>query len=146
MEQRPAIDIGLTWLFSLAILYLLEGNMERIKRYLCAAAILLFAAGLYQFISFDFGIYGVMTAVCMYFLMVKKNEPYNMFLAMVILWAFYVLVMRKPFEQFFAIFSIILIAVLLPHDGAVRLPKKLYYWFYPVHISLLLILERIIIK
>ena len=146
MEQRPAIDIGLTWLFSLAILYILEGNMERIKRYLCAAAILLFAAGLYQFISFDFGIYGVMTAVCMYFLMVKKNEPYNMFLAMVILWAFYVLVMRKPFEQFFAIFSIILIAVLLPHDGAVRLPKKLYYWFYPVHISLLLILERIIIK
>ena len=146
MEQRPAIDIGLTWLFSLAILYVLESDNATVKRYVGAAIILLFAAGLYHFISFDFGIYGVMTAVCMYYLMIKKNEPYSMFLALVILWAFYVLVMRKPFEQFFAIFAVILISALLPHDRAVKLPKKLYYWFYPVHMTILLIIERMIVK
>lgn len=146
MEQKPAIDIGLTWLFSLAILYILESDKDKVKRYVGAAIILLFAVGLYHFISFDFGIYGVMTAVCMYYLMIKKNEPYSMFLALVILWAFYVLVMRKPFEQFFAVFAIILISALLPHDRAVKLPKKLYYWFYPVHMTILLIIERMIVK
>jgi len=146
MEQRPAIDIGLTWLFSLAILYVLESDKEKLKRYVGAAIILIFAAGLYHFISFDFGIYGVMTAVCMYYLMIKKNEPYSMFLALVILWAFYVLVMRKPFEQFFAVFAIILISALLPHDGTIKLPKRLYYWFYPVHMTILLIIERMISK
>lgn len=146
MEQKPAIDIGLTWLFSLAILYILESDKDKVKRYVGAAIILLFAVGLYHFISFDFGIYGVMTAVCMYYLMIKKNEPYSMFLALVILWTFYVLVMRKPFEQFFAVFAVILISALLPHDRAVKLPKKLYYWFYPVHMTILLIIERMIVK
>ena len=146
MEQKPAIDIGLTWLFSLAILYILESDKDKVKRYVGAAIILLFAAGLYMFISFDFGIYGSLTAVCMYYLMIKKDEPYSMFLALVILWAFYVLVMRQSFEQFFAVFAIIFIALLKPIDNKLKLPKKLYYWFYPVHMTILLIIERMIVK
>ena len=144
MEQRKSIDIGLTWLISVSLLYVLESSLGKIKKYLAAGLILLFAAGLYMFISFDFGIYGSLTAVCMYYLMIKKDEPYSMFLALVILWAFYVLVMRQSFEQFFAVFAIIFIALLKPIDNKLKLPKKLYYWFYPVHITLLLILERII--
>ena len=46
MEQKPAIDIGLTWLFSLAILYILESDKDKVKRYVGAAIILLFAVGL----------------------------------------------------------------------------------------------------
>lgn len=144
MEQKKAIDIGLTWLISILLLYVLESSLGRMKKYVAAGLILLFAAGLYMFISFDFGIYGSLTAVCMYYLMIKKDEPYSMFLALVILWAFYVLVMRQSFEQFFAVFAIIFIALLKPIDNKLKLPKKLYYWFYPVHITLLLILERII--
>lgn len=144
MEQRKSIDIGLTWLISVSLLYVLESSLGKMKKYLAAGLILLFAAGLYMFISFDFGIYGSLTAVCMYYLMIKKDEPYSMFLALVILWAFYVLVMRQSFEQFFAVFAIIFIALLKPIDNKLKLPKKLYYWFYPVHITLLLILERII--
>ena len=149
MEQRPAIDIGLTWLLAIVVLYIFEfnifGSIKYVK-YVLAGIILLFAAVLYHFISFDFGIYGVLTAVCMYYLMIKKNEPYSMFLALVILWAFYVLVMRQSFEQFFAIFSVIFIALLKPFDGFVKLPKKLYYWFYPLHITILLIIERMVMK
>lgn len=144
MEQRKSIDIGLTWLISVSLLYVLESSLGKMKKYLAAGLILLFAAGLYMFISFDFGIYGSLTAVCMYYLMIKKDEPYSMFLALVILWAFYVLVMRQSFEQFFAVFAIIFIALLKPIDNKLKLPKKLYYWFYPLHITLLLILERII--
>lgn len=144
MEQKKAIDIGLTWLISILLLYVLESSLGKMKKYVAAGLILLFAAGLYMFISFDFGIYGSLTAVCMYYLMIKKDEPYSMFLALVILWAFYVLVMRQSFEQFFAVFAIIFIALLNPIDNKLKLPKKLYYWFYPVHITLLLILERII--
>ena len=125
MEKKLAIDIGLTWLISVIVLCILEDDM---------------------FISFDYGIYGSLTAVCMYYLMIKKNDPYNMFLALVILWAIYVLIMRQAFEQFFAVFSIIPIALLKPIDERVKIPKRLYYWFYPVHMIVLLILERIIVK
>lgn len=145
MEHRPAIDVGLTWTIAVTILYILENNKGKIK-YLPAAFILLFAAVLYHFISFDFGLYGVLVAVCMYYYMIKVKEPYTMFLASVILWAFYVLVMRQSFEQFFSIFAVIFISFLFPYDNRVKLPKKIYYWFYPVHITVLLIIERTIIR
>ncbi len=144
MEQKPALDIGLTWLLAVAVLYTLESDTESPKKYIITGAILLFAAGLYHFISFDFGIYGVLTAVFMYYLMIKKEDPYSMFLALVILWAFYVLVMRKSFEQFFAVFSIFFIVLLKPFDKKINIPGKLYYWFYPVHMAILLIIKRMI--
>ena len=146
MEKKLAIDIGLTWLISVIVLCILEDDMPKLKKSALVGLILLFTAGLYMFISFDYGIYGSLTAVCMYYLMIKKNDPYNMFLALVILWAIYVLIMRQAFEQFFAVFSIIPIALLKPIDERVKLPKRLYYWFYPVHMIVLLILERIIVK
>ena len=146
MEQRSAIDIGLTWLLAVAVLYVMESGMDKSKKYMISGTILLFAAVLYHFISFDFGIYGVMTAVSMYYLMVRKEDPYGTFLALVILWAFYVLVMRQSFEQFFAVFAIIFIALLKPFDKKVQLPKKIYYWFYPAHMTILLIIGRVILK
>ena len=144
--QYPAIDIGFTWLTAIAILFVLESNMESPKKYLVAWFIILFVYSLDRIISFDYGIYGVMTAVAMYYLMVKRESPVMMFIVSIILWIFYILFMNRSFEQIYAVFAVMFIVLLNPFDDSVRIPKRVYYWFYPLHMMILLLIGRILPK
>lgn len=142
LEKEIGLNIGFTWLLAVLVLHILEGKGGKVERYLLSAAVLIGGYLLSIFAHYDYGIYGVMTAICMYYLMVKKNDTSRMFLASVVLWAFYVVVLRRSFIQFFAIFAPIVITILKPYDNRIRLPKRLYYWFYPLHILALVFIER----
>ncbi len=144
--QYPAINIGFTWLSAITILFVLESNMDRPKKYLVAWFIVVFAYGLDRIISFDYGVYGVMTAVAMYYLMVKQESPVMMFIVSMSLWIFYILFMNRSFEQFYAVFAVLFIAFLSPIDDIVRVPKRVYYWFYPLHMIILQLIGRILPK
>ena len=144
--QYPAINIGFTWLSAITILFVLESNMDRPKKYLVAWLIVLFAYSLDRIISFDYGIYGLMTAVAMYYLMVKQESPVMMFIVSIILWIFYILFIDRSFEQFYAVFAVLFIAFLNPLDNIIRIPKSVYYWFYPLHMMILLLIGRMLPK
>ena len=144
--QYPAIDIGFTWLTAITILFVLESKMERPKKYIMTWLIVLFAYGLDWIISFDYGIYGMMTAVAMYYLMVKQESPVMMFIVSIILWIFYILFMNRSFEQIYAVFAVMFIVLLNPFDDIVRIPKRVYYWFYPLHMMILLLIGRMLPK
>lgn len=144
--QYPAINIGFTWLSAITILFVLESNMERPKKYLVAWFIVLYFYGLDRIISFDYGIYGVMTAVAMYYLMVKQESPVMMFIVSIILWIFCILFINSSFDQFYAVFAVLFIVFLNPLDNIVRIPKRVYYWFYPLHMIILLLIGRMLPK
>ena len=144
--QYPAINIGFTWLSAITILFVLESNMDRPKKYLVVWFIVVFAYGLDRIISFDYGVYGVMTAVTMYYLMVKQESPVMMFIVSMSLWIFYILFMNRSFEQFYAVFAVMFIVLLIPFDDIVRIPKRVYYWFYPLHMMILLLIGRMLPK
>ncbi|WP_031551743.1 TraX family protein [Oribacterium sp. FC2011] len=144
--QYPAINIGFTWLSAITILFVLESNMDRPKKYLVAWFIVVFAYGLDRIISFDYGVYGVITAVAMYYLMVKQESPVMMFIVSISLWIFYILFMNISFEQIYAVFAVLFIVLLNPFDDVIKVPKRVYYWFYPLHMMILLFIGRMLPK
>ena len=142
--QYPAINIGFTWLTAISLLYIMESDMGKLKKYIISGFIIIFTYSLDKIISFDYGIYGVLTAVTMYYLMIKRKSPVVMFTFSMLLWAFCLLVMNSYFEQFYAVFAVILIVLLNPFDDLVKLPKRAYYWFYPLHMMVLVLIGKLV--
>ena len=54
--------------------------------------------------------------------------------------------MNRFFEQIYAVFAVMFIVLLNPFDDIVRIPKRVYYWFYPLHMMILLLIGRMLPK
>ena len=44
-------------------------------------------------------------------------------------------------SQIIAILSVFLIIFIKPQDNIIRLPKRFFYWFYPTHIAIFVIIK-----
>lgn len=127
-------NIGLTWLFSLLLLDVLDGKRKNIVYQTVISIFLLVCATITRA---DYGVYGVLMPLPMYLYLVRQKAPYKAFTWLTALWGIYIIQKNgsgMAFMQIVSIFSIPMILFLQKYDARYRLSKQFYYWFYPVHL------------
>lgn len=130
-------NIGLTWLFSLLLLFSID--REDRSRFVKGIEIIAILAAA-SLLNIDYGVYGVLMPLAM-----RQRKYYNMFLSVVVLWAFYTLMNGiAGLIQIASCAAVPILYAIVPQDSRIRLPKYFYYVFYPAHILILVMLKQFI--
>lgn len=140
------LNIGVTWLIALCVLALIDRKRYNEPDYPipCAGAGILFAgAVLLRIIKTDYGIYGILLPAVFHYGIVKKQDYFKTFALMTALWGVYTVLYGGTILNGVGIACLPLIALSgrIKAFSAVRLPKWFYYAFYPVHITVLLLIK-----
>ncbi|ABP66213.1 TraX family protein [Caldicellulosiruptor saccharolyticus DSM 8903] len=92
------------------------------------------------FVPMDYGIYGVLSILIFY---LSFDMPLLQLIGFCILTWFEVHLIGWP-VQFYSIISVVLILLIrmLPVEFELRLNKYFFYWFYPVHMLLLVVIGK----
>ena len=143
MLRTVSGNIGVTWLLSLSILYLAEKHNKTKRDYLLIFALAVLSATL----PFDYGIYGIGFAVIFYFFYVERYDRDKFFAGFIILHLFLMAQdLTLGFIQVFTFPSILGLVLLQKHDGKVRITKKFFYAFYPLHMLCLVLIKLAITR
>jgi len=93
----------------------------------------------------DYGLYGVLYPCVFYLFMYRTEKPQYAFVGMTALYALYVLTGGSQIQAFSIVaFPVLMIAK--RYDEKLSLPRRFFYWFYPLHIGALLLLKGVILS
>lgn len=151
MIESEGLNIGFTWLLSLLLLFVSTlAYRSPAVRFAALVAALGLVCGFVYFglLPVDYGIYGVITPLFFYLLIAHKKEGgFAYTFALLISWAVYVLVeQRTPGSliQVVSVCSVPFLTLSKEFDEKVKLPKLVFYAFYPLHITVLLVLRYLL--
>lgn len=153
-----AFNIGFTWLVSLLLLCVLNkinfssktelietantkaANLSAKKNliFICLTILICIFS---IFSKVEYSLYGVLYPVMFYYCCFKYDNLIVLFICNCAQYFIYCIVYGVSFinrsGQIFAIFAVFLLLYLQKKDNAVKLPKFIFYWFYPVHFALI---------
>lgn len=138
MMRRIGWNIGLTWVFSLLLLIVVDRWKESLPRVAIECLTILVAAYL---LNVDYGVCGVL----MPFALRPHRKYCNMFLATIVLWALYTLMNGvEGLIQVLSCAAVPLLHLVVPNDGKFRIHRRFYYMFYPAHILILIAIRQVL--
>lgn len=153
LMQGGNIALGLntcfTWLFSLLLLFLMNDRRFACCRHLIVVFSIFLIGGL-QFIPWlcaDYGMYGILVPVVLYYgLFEHKYDTYRAGVLIVALWGYHTLVEAQGSSllQIISVGALPMVLWLSSIDDEIRFPKWFSYLFYPIHITLLLLVKGIV--
>lgn len=145
---KDGLNIGFTWLISLLLLRICtvkhtsESSYVIFRITICGIICFLLYFG---FLPVDYGLYGVITPLLFYMLIFTGKENVSTYtLVLACGWTFYVLAEHGPILQILSIFSAFILTVSIKFDKKIKLPKIVYYAFYPMHLLILLAIKHLI--
>ncbi|NBI07640.1 TraX family protein [Senegalia massiliensis] len=124
------INVIFTLSFGLMTIHFYKKNKKVISLLLIILA---------EMLRFSYGWYGVLMIL---FFNIFIEHPKKFIFSLFILNLIY-LIIHNSYIQFFSMAA--LIFLFLKFDKKIRLSKHLFYWFYPLHLYILLIIKKIII-
>lgn len=96
-------------------------------------------------VPMNYGLYGVLYPCVFYLFMYRAEKPQYAFVGMTALYALYVLTGGSQIQAFSIVaFPVLMIAK--RYDEKLSLPRRFFYWFYPLHIGALLLLKGVILS
>lgn len=131
------VNIGFTWVLSLLMLIVIDKGKDHIGYLLFVP---LFLASAYV-LPINYGCYGVLIPVMIYLIMVHNQKCVYACYTLCALWFVYVIEHKlhggsvdMVIVQIFALLSYPIMRVFW-HRDHLRLPKMLFYWYYPLHLA-----------
>jgi len=141
IEGGFALNIGFTWLLSVCFMKALITEKKPLALGCMCALIFLTALA----VPMDYGLYGVLYPCVFYLFMYRVEKPQYAFVGMTALYALYVLTGGSQIQAFSIVtFPVLIIAK--QYDEKLSLPRRFFYWFYPLHIGVLLLLKGVILS
>lgn len=140
MVEEYKLNIGFLWLFCLLFLEIAEEEKKNYFNYLTMIIIVMIVF----FIPMDYGFYGFLFTMVFYYFRIKKDSGVIIYISWIIIHTIRILIsMEYGLIQLFTLPCFSIIDVFEKYDNRIRLNKKIFYWFYPVHIVILLIVKHI---
>ncbi len=145
LMMHSGLNTVFTWLFSLLLLSLLDckGNHRLCVFWGCLTVVCTLVW--YDVLPVDYGVSGVLMPLLFYVLIDRgKETTINYVLVLLGGWTIFVLQNQSIgcILQVFSVFSAFVLTIgQKVRWEAVKRNKKLYYWFYPVHMVLLLTIK-----
>lgn len=153
MTGGDMLNIGATWFFALAVLSLADKTRWKWIDY--QASIILTSIGavlsvivVLNLAETDYGIYGILLPVVLWYFIVKRHNPCAAFAAGTALWGVYTVVYRGSLLNVVGLAAIPIAAIVerTDLDEKAKLPGAFYYIFYPAHIAILVIIKFLFTK
>ncbi len=148
------LNIGFVWLFSIIILKASQYVKLPLNKKSLISVVVIIAVIIASFkIPIEYGLYGVLTPIIFYFCLYKYKSYLSCFLLFVALNLEYLIsaclekkihlrFMFKVSNQYYALIAILIVLVLKNVDKKL-LPKKFFYWFYPVQFIVLILVALV---
>lgn len=139
ISQIPYIFLfekyNLNIFFTLALSLVLIYSVDK-KNYLLSLATLVISF----FVKVDYGIYGVALAALFYFFRANKIWQLVSLTVATLVYCYF----QGYLIQLYAVIGILL-AIYFPNDEIkMTLPKHFFYWFYPVHLVIIIIIKQFV--
>lgn len=157
VSQLPAylmtgedLNICFTWTLSLLLLFVcakIDDVLWKPVLFIIIAVFILFILIKLNIFTVDYGVYGITLPLFFYYLIVSNKEGLmNYTIVLLISWVIYILCEQNASSvgQVFSIPSALVLTASRKYDEKIKLPKWLFYVFYPVHIVILLIIKYLL--
>ena len=132
------LNIGFTWLLAFSLLLMITYK-HIFNKYLFFVSIAAICA-MSVVLRVDYGIYGVVYPAMFYYCYYKFKKPASAFLGSILIFAVFVAGISSTI-QVIAILAAPLIQFIEKHDKKIIIPRWFFYVFYPVHITILLLVK-----
>lgn len=159
ISNEFSLNIGFVWLLAVIMLKCLDKiklplNKNRLLLILLVVAIFLFS----NFVSMDYGFYGILFVLIFYYTIFKNDEPFLCVCLIFSTFLYYIFKNYVPLSlkykrslikivmksnQFFSILSVFVVLIFKKRDLKI-LPGRFFYWFYPAHIAALMLVKTFI--
>lgn len=135
------INIVATWLIAVIVLVIQELYNGNLIRKAIMISLLLILSIL---LNVDYNIYGIMMPMIFYYYWIKEKKIRIFCVLFVALNIFYILINEGWIIQIFSCLALPIIFNFEKYEKIIKLPKKFYYIFYPVHLVVLLVVKALI--
>ena len=145
LMMHSGMNTVFTWLFSLLLLSLLGGNGKCRIAAFCGVLGMVSYLVWNRILPIDYGVSGLLTPVLFYLLIESKKEStINYILVLLVAWAVFVVESQSvgSVVQIFSVLSAFILSAVKEKKG-IGINKRFYYWFYPIHIVILLMIKFI---
>lgn len=138
MVNEVSGNIGVLWLSCLVFLEKAVMPNKAIKDYLAMYFVLIFTA----FLPMDYGLYGLGFTLMLYYFEIQNPSLNALYISFAVLHG---LRIAQSFEhgilQLFSLPAIPLLGILKKYDRRIVINRWFFYWFYPSHILVLLLIK-----
>ena len=146
LMMNNGLNTAFTWLFSLLLLSLLEGRYRYHSAAFCGVLISICILIIRNILPVDYGVSGVLTPLLFYLLIkAEKETTVNYVFMLLVIWAIFTVESQSigSIIQIFSVLSAFILSV-TKEIKSVTINKRFYYWYYPAHIIVLLIIKFIL--
>jgi len=135
---RPGVfNIGFTWLLAAFLIKVITSEKNTIR-----LIFLVIMVGVASFVlPIEYGLAGVFYPLMFYLILGKKEKIEYLLIGVSVLFAVSALTNRGNLIQVFTLLDAPLIVFLLKYDRIIRIHKRFFYIFYPLHIAILLFIK-----
>jgi len=135
-------NIGVTWLICLLILYLTEKQDKSKKDYFAIVALTVISA----VVPMDYGVYGIGFTVIFCFFYAERYDWNKFFAGFIILHIFALTqTVSLGLIQIFTLPCIFGLELLRKYDGKIRISRKFFYGFYPLHMLCFILIKAFVL-
>ncbi|BAL01919.1 TraX family protein (plasmid) [Oscillibacter valericigenes Sjm18-20] len=134
------LNIGFTWLLSVVLLkFVCSRQNPPLSTLYCGLVFLLSLS-----IPIDYGIYGVIFPLMLFWCYFSKHKSYYAFTGMAALLPVYMMQIGGLIQAF-SLAAYPALSLGLRYDAKIGRHKRFFYWFYPCHIAALVMLKGILL-
>lgn len=141
MVNKFSFNIGVLWLLCILFLERAEKSIKLTVDYIEMCIIIAFSI----FVPMDYGIYGLLFTLLLYYYKIRNEHKLKLFIGFILIHLIKTMQNAKVgLVQSVTFLCILLIYFLEKYDSKIKVNRYFFYVFYPLHMTILVIIKRIL--